>query len=47
VSTVYPELGPLGRELAIWEIHLKSTASRRTPVKSHCRAVRALGAWLT
>jgi integrase/recombinase XerD len=47
VSTVYQELGPLGRELAIWEIHLKSTGKSAHTVKSYCRAVRALGAWLT
>jgi len=47
VSTVYPESGPLGRDLAIWEIHLKSTGKSPHTVKSYCRSVRALGAWLT
>jgi hypothetical protein len=46
MSSVYPELGPLGRELAIWEIHLKSTDKSPHTIKSYRQAVRALGAWL-
>jgi site-specific recombinase XerD len=39
-------VGPLGRELAIWEIHLKSTDKSPHTIKSYRQAVRTLGAWL-
>jgi hypothetical protein len=46
MSTVYPELGPLGRELAIWEIHLEFTDKSPHTIKSYRQAIHTLGAWL-
>ena len=43
----YRELGPLGRDLAIWEIHLRSIGKSTHTIKSYVQGVRALAAWLT
>jgi site-specific recombinase XerD len=40
------DLGLLGRELAAWEIHLRSTAKSPHTIKSYRQAVRVLGRWL-
>jgi len=47
MGAAYSELRPLGRELAIWEIHLRSTGKSPHTVKSYLHGVRALAAWLT
>jgi site-specific recombinase XerD len=46
MGAAYSELGPLGRDLAIWEIHLKSAGKSPHTVKSYIQGVRALAAWL-
>ena len=43
----HSELGPLGRDLAIWESHLRSTGKSPHTVKSYIQRVRALAAWLS
>jgi len=43
----FRELGPLGRDLAIWEIHLKSSGKSAHTVKSYIQGVVALARWLT
>ena len=47
MGALYRELGPLGRDLAIWEIHLKSSGKSPHTVKSYIQGVRALAEWLT
>jgi site-specific recombinase XerD len=47
MGSAYGELGALGPELAIWEIHLRSTGKSPHTVKSYLQGVRALAAWLT
>ncbi|MBW3604089.1 MAG: hypothetical protein KY460_04090 [Actinobacteria bacterium] len=42
MGAAYSELGPLGRDLAIWEIHLKSSGKSPHTVKSYIQGVRAL-----
>jgi hypothetical protein len=43
----YRELGPLGRDLAIWEIHLRSTGKSTHTIRSYVAGVRALAGFLT
>ena len=47
MGTEYRELGPLGRDLAIWEIHLRSTGKSTLTIKSYVQGVRALAGFLT
>ena len=47
MGAAYSELGPLGRDLAIWEIHLKSSGKSPHTVKSYIQGVRALAGFLT
>jgi site-specific recombinase XerD len=47
MGTEYDELGPLGRDLAIWEIHLRSTGKSTHTIKSYVQGVRALAGFLT
>jgi site-specific recombinase XerD len=47
MGTEYRELGPLGRDLAIWEIHLRSTGRSTHTIKSYVQGVRALAGFLT
>lgn len=47
MGAAYSELGPLGRDLAIWEIHLKSAGKSPHTVKSYIHGVRALAGFLT
>jgi site-specific recombinase XerD len=47
MGTEYRELGPLGRDLAIWEIHLRSTGKSTHTIKSYVQGVRALAGFLT
>ncbi len=47
MGTEYRELGPLGRDLAIWEIHLRSTGESTHTIRSYVQGVRALAAFLT
>ena len=42
MGTEYRELGPLGRDLAIWEIHLRSTGKSTHTIRSYVQGVRAL-----
>ena len=47
MGTEYRELGALGRDLAIWEIHLRSTGKSTHTVRSYVQGVRALAGFLT
>jgi site-specific recombinase XerD len=47
MGTEYRALGPLGRDLAIWEIHLRSTGKSTHTIKSYVQGVRALDGFLT
>ncbi len=47
MANLDPTLGLLGRELAAWELHLRSTGKSAHTIKSYRQAVRALGHWLT
>jgi len=47
MGTEYRELGPLGRDLAIWEIHLRSTGKSTHTIRSYVQGVRALAGFLT
>ena len=47
MGTEYRELGPLGRDLAIWEIHLRSTGKSTHTIKSCVQGVRALAGFPT
>ncbi|HEX6255882.1 MAG TPA: phage integrase N-terminal SAM-like domain-containing protein, partial [Euzebyales bacterium] len=46
MGTEYDELGPLGRDLAIWEIHLRSTGKSTHTIRSYVAGVRALAEFL-
>jgi hypothetical protein len=47
MGTEYRELGSLGRDLAIWEIHLRSTGKSTHTIKSYVQGVRALAGFLS